>query len=57
MEICGVYLILHFARSSANRIDTYDYIFYAYFGCQCSIVEKSPREGSKMGGYPLDLYK
>ena len=39
-----LYLILHFARSSAyyqaHMIDTYDYLYYGYFGCQCSIVEK-----------------
>ena len=49
------YLILHFARSSAyhhaHMIDTYDYLCYGYFGCQCGIAEKSPREGSKMSGY------
>ena len=49
-----------FARSSAYHhalmIDTYGYLCYGYFGCQCNIVEKSPREGSKMGGYALDLY-
>ena len=54
-------LILRFGRSSeyhhAHTIDTYGYLCYEYFGCQCNIVEKSPREGSKMGGYALDLYK
>ena len=42
-----LYLILRFARSSvyhyAHLIDTYDYLCYGCFGCQCSIVEKSPR--------------
>ena len=50
-----LYLILRFARSSAyhhaHTIDTYAYLCYGYFGCQCSIVGKSPREWSKMGGY------
>ena len=61
MEICGVYcsLIFRFARSSAyhhtHMIDTYSYLCYGYFGCQCSIVEKSQLEGSKMGGYTLEL--
>ena len=53
MEIRGVYilyLILRFARRLA-----YDYLCYRYFGCQCSIVEKSPRGGSKMSGYALGL--
>ena len=49
------------ARSSAyhhaHMTDTYDCLCYGYFGCQCSIVDKSPREGSKMGGYALDLNK
>ena len=31
------------------------YLCYGYFDCQYSIVEKSPQEGSKMGGYALDL--
>ena len=67
MGICGVYhvyvlyLILHFARSSAyhhaHTTDTYDYLCYGYFDCQCSIVEKSPQEGSKMSDYALDLNK
>ena len=52
---------LRFARSSAydhaHTIDTYDYLCYGYFGCQCSIVVKSRRKGSKMGGYALDLNK
>ena len=26
-----------------NMIDIYDGLCYGYFGCQCSIVEKSPR--------------
>ena len=56
-----LYLILRFARSSAyhhaHTIDTFDYLCYGYFGCHCSIVEKSPREGSKMGHYALDLSK
>ena len=55
------YVNLRFARSSAyhlaHTIDTYDYLHYEYLGCQCSIVEKSPREESKMGGYALDLNK
>ena len=60
MVFIVLYLILPFARSSAYHqaytIDTYDYlILYGYFGCQCSIVEKSPWEGSKMGGYELEL--
>ena len=42
-----LYLILRFARSSAyhhtHSIDTYDYLWYGYFGCQCSTVEKWPR--------------
>ena len=33
------------------------YLIFGYFGCQCSIVENSPWEGSKMGGYALYLYK
>ena len=53
------YLILHFAGSSsyhhAHMIDTYGYLCYGYFGCQCSTVKKTPREGSKMGGYALEL--
>ena len=64
MEIRGVYvlnLILRFARSSAyhhaHTTDTYDHLCYGYFGCQCNIVEKLPQEGSKMGGYVLDLNK
>ena len=56
-----LYLTLCFARSSAHHhvhtIDSYDYLYYGYFGCQCSIFEKSPREGSKMGGNALDLNK
>ena len=28
-----------------------------YFGCQSSIIEKSPLEGAKMGGYALYLNK
>ena len=56
-----LYLILRFARSPAyhhtHTIDTYDYLCNGYFGYQCGIVEKSPREGSKMGGYALDLNK
>ena len=56
-----LYLIFRFARSSAyhhaHTIDTHDYLCYGYCGCQCSIVEKSPREGSKMSGYALDLDK
>ena len=60
--VCIVpYLISRFARSSAyylaHTIDTYGYVCYGYFGCQCSIVEKSPREESEMGGYVLGLYK
>ena len=55
MVFIVLYLILHFARSSAyhhaHTIDTYDYLSYGYFGCQCNIVEKSPWEGSKMRGY------
>ena len=35
----------------------WNYLCYGYLGCQCRIVEKSPREGSKMGGYALDLNK
>ena len=54
-----LYLILRFARSSAyhhaHTIDIYGYLYYGYFGCKCSIVEKSPREGSKTGGYALEL--
>ena len=54
-------LILRFARRSAyhhpHTIDAYGYLCYGYFGCQCSIVEKLPQEGSKMGSYALDLYK
>ena len=50
-----IHLILHFARSStyhhAHVIDTCGYLCNGHFGCQCSIVEKSPREGLKMGGY------
>ena len=46
-----LYLILRFAISSAyhhaHMIDTYDYLCYGYFGCQCRIVEKSPWEGLK----------
>ena len=42
-------------------IDTFIWLFvlwiHLYFGCQYSIIEKSPREASKMGGYALDLYK
>ena len=55
MKFIVLYLILRFARSSAyhhaHTIDTYDYLCYGYFGCQYSIVEKSPLEGSKMSGY------
>ena len=56
MEIHGVYypLILHFARISAyhhaHTVGTYDICVMDNIGCQCSIVEKSPWEGSKMGG-------
>ena len=53
------YLILRFARSSAyhhaHKIDTYGYLCYGYFGCQCSIVEKLPQIELKMGGYALEL--
>ena len=56
MVFIVVYLILHFARSSAyhltHTVDTCGYFFF-----QCNIVKKSPREGLKMGGYTLDLYK
>ena len=56
-----LYLILPFARSSAyhqaRTIKTYDYLWCGYFGCQYSIVEILPREGSKMGCYALDLNK
>ena len=56
-----LYLILRFARSSTYlhvcMIDIYDYLCYGYFSCQCNNVEKSTREGSKMGGYALDLNK
>ena len=60
MVFIVLYLILRFARRSAYQAytkDTYDYLCYGYFGCQCSIIEKSPREGLKMGGYALDLNK
>ena len=61
MVFIALNLILHFSRSSAyhhaHTIDTYDYLCYGYFGCQCSIFEKSPREGSKICGYALDLNK
>ena len=61
MVFIVLYVILLFARSPAyhhaHTIDTYSYFCYGYFGCQCSIVEKSPWEGSKKGGYALDLYK
>ena len=61
MVFIVLYLILRFARSSAYHqaymIDTYDYLCYGYFVCQCSIIEKSPREGLKMGGYALALNK
>ena len=64
MEIRGIYCplfdLLFAGRSDyhhAHTIGTYDYLCYGYFGCQCSIVEKSPWEGSKMSGYALDLYK
>ena len=57
--VCVLYLILRFARSlayhHAHTTDIYDYLFYRYFGCQCSTVEKSPRGGSKMNGYALEL--
>ena len=50
VEFHGVhcpFLILRFARSlaydHAHTVDTYDYLCYGYFGCQCSIVEKLPR--------------
>ena len=50
-----LYLILHFARSSAyhhaHMIDIHNYLCYGYFGCQCSIVEKLLLEEVKMGGY------
>ena len=56
MEICVVYCYFALARSSAyheaHMIDTYDHLYY---GCQCSIVEKLPRGGSKMGGLAFDL--
>ena len=39
----------------AHTIDTYDYLCYGYFGSQCSTVETSPRYGSKMRGYALEL--
>ena len=52
MVFIGLYLMLCFAGSSAyhhaHKIDTYEYLCYGYFGCLCSIVEKSPQEGSKM---------
>ena len=61
MAFIVFYLILRFARSSAyhhtHAIDTYGYLCYGYFGCQCNIVEKSPWKGSKMCGYALDLNK
>ena len=60
MVFIVLYLILRFARISAYHIhmlDTCGYLCCRYFSCQCNIVEKSPREGSKMGGYALDLNK
>ena len=61
MVFIVLYLILCFARSlayhHAHTIDTYDYLCYGYFGCQCSIVEKSLWEGSSVTGYTLDLNK
>ena len=61
MVFIFLYLILRFARSStdhhAHMTGIYGYLCYGYFGCQCSIVEKSPRERSKMSGYALDLNK
>ena len=51
MVFIFLFLILGFARSSAyhhtHLIDIYEYLCYGYFGCQCSIIEKSPRQGSK----------
>ena len=45
MVFIVLYVILRFARSSAyhhaHMVDTYDYLSYGYFGCQCSIVEKN----------------
>ena len=61
MVFIVLYLILRFARSSAYHyaytIDTHDYLCYGNFACLCNIVEKSPREGSKMGGYAYNLNK
>ena len=59
MVFIVLYLILRFARISAyhhaHTIDTFGHLCYGYFGCQCSIVEKLPREWSKIGGYELEL--
>ena len=59
MVFIVLYLNLRFARNSAyhhkHTMDTYGYLCDGYFGCQSSIVEKSPWEGSKIGGYALEL--
>ena len=59
----GFFCPLFYALLEIQHIIThtlYDYLcygYFGYFGCQCSTIEKSPREGLKIGGYALDLNK
>ena len=56
---CVVFIILYLfcALIEVQHIitHTHDRHMWLFVLCQCSIVEKSPREGSEMGGYALEL--
>ena len=45
----------HLTYASLALNPRYGYLCYIDYGCQCSIVQKLPLEGSKIGGHALDL--